>query len=89
MEKLEKPEPLKVHCRFVLEYKDSETAEKIKNSLEVDNQRFITTEQDGNKLIAELTAESLMSLLHTTEDYLSCLTAAESVIAQTEKELNK
>ena len=62
-------------------------ARQLKDSLEVDNYRFIRTELAGNSLIAIIDSESFLSLLHTTEDYLSCLVTAENVITQTQKGL--
>jgi len=80
---------MKLHCRFIFQYSSPATAEKIRDSLEVDNYRFIHTKLDNDKLIAEIESDSLMSLLHTTEDYLSCLSTAENMIAQTKKNLSE
>lgn len=64
-------------------------AKQIKNSLEVDNYRFIRTNLEGESLIANIDSESFLSLLHTTEDYLSCLVTAENVITQAQEQLLK
>ncbi len=63
--------------------------DKIRNALEVDNYRFIQTDVDNDRLVVDMKSESVMSLLHTLEDYLSCLGTAENVIIQTEETLTK
>ena len=80
---------MKIKCKFIFEYSNSEMAKKIRDALEVDNYSFITTELDAGNMIAYIKSESIMSLLHTTEDYLACLSSAENVIAQAESKMNK
>ena len=80
---------MKVKCKFTLEYSSNEIAKKIKAALEVDNSKFVKTELKGEKLIAHMESGSVMSLLHTTEDYLACLATAEQVIIQTKEQLDK
>lgn len=62
---------------------------KIRDSLEVDNYKFIETKLENDTLVTIIQSDSIMSLLHTTEDYLSCLTTAENVISNTIKNLKK
>ena len=80
---------MKIQCKFTLKYPDRNIAMKIRDSLEVDNYKFIETKLESDTLVTIIESESIMSLLHTTEDYLSCLTTAESVISQTIKNLEK
>ncbi len=63
-----------------MKYTDITHAEQIKNSIEMDNPEFIKTELLGNIINVNITAKSFMNLLHTLEDYLSCLSTAENVI---------
>ena len=70
-------------------YYYQDTALKIRDSLEVDNYKFVETKLENDTLVTVIESESIMSLLHTTEDYLSCLTTAESVISQTLEKLEK
>jgi hypothetical protein len=71
-----------VMCKFVFQFPDSESALKIKNTLDVDNYSFIRTEVKENTLVADISSKSVMSLLHTIEDYLSCLSTAESILTK-------
>jgi len=80
---------MKIQCKFTLQYPSSDIAEKIKDALEVDNYKFVQASLNGDEIIAEIESNSAMSLLHTIEDYLSCLTTAERVIIQTRTELGK
>ena len=74
---------MKIRTTFVFQFTDPKSAETIRDALEVDNYDHVRTTLDGNKLTAEIEADSLLSLLHTTEDYLSCLVIAENVLEQT------
>ena len=80
---------MKVTCKFTFKYPSIEIAQKVKDALEVDNYKFVTTELENETLVAHLKSDSVMSLLHTTEDYLACLSTAEQVITQTQEELLK
>ena len=76
---------MKINCTFTFEYPDPKFASYVKESLEVDNYKFIKTTISENKLTAITQSESLMSLLHTLEDYLSCLTTAEGIITSAQE----
>ena len=80
---------MKIRCKLIFNYPTSDMTDKIRNALEVDNYRFIQTDVDNDRLVVDMKSESVMSLLHTLEDYLSCLGTAENVIIQTEETLTK
>jgi len=46
----------------------------------VDDGTFIVTTVSGKTLIAEVNSDTFLRLLHTLEDYLSCLSVAEGVL---------
>jgi len=68
---------MKVRCSLALEYAGSDDALRIKKALEPDNENFISTRAEGNVLEAETEADSVLSLLHTLDDFLACLSVAE------------
>jgi len=68
---------MKVKCRILLEYASNEEAKRVEKSLEPDNENFISTRVNGNVLEAEADAESVLSILHTLDDFLVCLSVAE------------
>jgi len=70
---------MRVRCRLELEYPDKKLAELVYKSVKVDDDGFISSSLKENVLVAEMEAESPSSLLHTLDDYLSCISVAEKV----------
>ncbi len=68
-----------VHCRIELEYPSEEVASRIHKSVELDNAGYVRSEVRGRTILAEAGAPSLRSLVHTLDDFLSCLNVAEGV----------
>jgi tRNA threonylcarbamoyladenosine modification (KEOPS) complex Pcc1 subunit len=68
-----------VFCRLSLEFADSDEALRISSSVEMDNEGYLETAVEGNRIVAEIPASSLKSLLHTLDDFLSCISVAEKV----------
>ncbi len=71
---------MKIHCKMLFEYKNKSHAENIAKTVGVDNYIFVKTETKENKIISEIESESLPSMLHTIDDYLSCVGVAEKMI---------
>ncbi|MCU0852237.1 MAG: hypothetical protein MUC90_03135 [Thermoplasmata archaeon] len=68
-----------VFCKLSLEFASSEEASRINSSVEMDNEGYLETIVEGNRIVAEIPASSLKSLLHTLDDFLSCISVAEKV----------
>jgi hypothetical protein len=68
---------MKSRARLTLTFQDVATAEAIAASISVDDEGYIRTVKRGRTITAEATAEGPMSLLHTLDDYLACLSVAE------------
>ena len=77
-----------IECKLTLKYSNPDNARKIRQSLEIDNSNFVETELSGNTIIARIKAESFLSMLHTLEDYLSCLATAENLILEKNGKIN-
>ncbi len=71
-----------IECVFVLKYDDANKARKIKESLEPDNEDYITLNQEKNKLKATCKADGPLELLHTVDDFLACLSISEDSLNQ-------
>lgn len=71
-----------VRCRLNLEFPSKEAAERVHGSVSLDNEGYLKTWLEGNAIVAEIEAQSLNSLLHTLDDFLSCTSLAERVIAK-------
>lgn len=69
-----------VQCIIDIEYPSEGVARDVHRSVELDNQGFVRTEVRGNSIHAEAEASSLNSLLHTLDDFLSCMSVAEGIV---------
>ena len=65
---------------MVFEYKNKKNAESIAKSIKVDNYIFVKTKTKDNKIMSEIESDSIPSMLHTIDDYLSCVGVAENII---------
>ncbi len=66
-------------ANLVIEYEDANMAKNIMNSLSVDNQKFISCKREEKRIICVARADRVSTLLHTLDDFLACLIAAEDV----------
>ena len=69
-----------VACDVVIEFDDVEKVKTVLKSIEIDNLDFVKSKINGKKLEAQIIANSISSLLHTLDDYLSCLSVAMKVV---------
>ncbi len=70
---------MNIQCRFIFEYPTIQHAKVIYQSLQIDNQNFLKSWIRGKQIKVEITGLSIPSILHTLNDFLSCLTVAEQV----------
>ena len=71
---------MKVDCIIEMRYNDKKTAENILKSVKVDDYNFVDSQLKDNTIVAQISADSIPSLLHTLDDYLSCLSIAEKIV---------
>lgn len=71
---------MKCDCTFELDFNDPETAKKVLDSVKLDNGEWIKARRKGSKIICEASSETVGGLLHTAEDFLSCVALAEKMI---------
>ncbi len=69
-----------IECTLEFFYQDERTARTVFESVDVDNYGFVNAGVEDNKIISRIQAKNLQSLLHTLEDYLSCVSIAERMI---------
>jgi len=74
-------ERFEVHCRIRFEFQDESSSSSILQALEVDDQDFVTTRVEGKTLIMETRCDSVGKLIHTLDDYLSCIQVAEGSVS--------
>jgi len=68
-----------VTCTFTLEYDSAEEAEVIAAALQPDSQGYLDIEVDDCIVTAITQAETVPSMMHTINDFLSCLSVAEKI----------
>ena len=68
---------MKSRATLTLAFNDAAMAQAIAESVARDDDRFIRTVRRGQTLSAEAVADGPMSLLHTLDDYLACISVAE------------
>jgi len=65
---------------ITLSYDSKEHANMIQQALKIDDGLFVSSEIKNRSLLAHVESKKLSSFLHTVDDYLSCVSVAESVI---------
>jgi len=71
---------MNVACDIVIEFDDAEKVKTVLKSIEVDNFEFVKSKANGKKLVAQIKATSVSSLLHTIDDYLACVSVAINMV---------
>jgi len=67
---------MEIKCRIEVECGSRREAEILNRALRVDNEGYISSSVAGKVLVAEVEENNAMSLLHTINDFLSCLQLA-------------
>ena len=76
---------MKTSCKLEIDLKNKSVAEKILKSIKVDDFDFVKSRIEGTILVADIKSNSISSLIHTVDDYLSCLSVAEKVLDKDKK----
>lgn len=71
---------MKVNCEIVIEFDDSKEVKTVLKSIKVDDFDFVKSKVNGKKLHGKIETSSISSLIHTLDDYLSCVSVAMKVL---------
>ena len=71
---------MRISCDIEIDYENEEETKVILNSIEVDNLSYIQSKKKGKSLLTHIESNSIPSLIHTLDDYLSCVSIAEKII---------
>jgi hypothetical protein len=71
---------MKVNCEIVIDFDDLQEVKTVLNSIKVDDFDFVKSKANGKKLKANIKTNSVSSLIHTLDDYLSCVSVAIKVL---------
>jgi tRNA threonylcarbamoyladenosine modification (KEOPS) complex Pcc1 subunit len=72
--------PPAVRCSMEILFASEEDAERVHRSVSLDNAGYVSSALKGNAIVAEVEAQTLMSLLHTVDDYLACMSVAQKIV---------
>ena len=70
---------MEISCKLILDFKDSKQAKTVYKAVTIDNDGFIESHIEDNKIIAYIKSKSITSLTHTIDDYLACISVAEKI----------
>ena len=77
---------MKTSCKLEIDLKEKQIAKKVLESIKVDDFDFVKSKINKTVLIGEIKSNSVSSLLHTVDDYLSCVSVAEKVLDKNKKQ---
>ena len=81
---------MNIKSSIKMEYKDSQYAEIVYKSLEVDNEGFVQSVLDGNVINFKIESDKLGSFLATADDLIASEILAEEIMKKTnEKDISK
>lgn len=69
-----------LECVLEIDYGDQKMASIVKSAIELENDKYATSFVTGRILVVKTSSHSILSILHTLEDLLSCMKAAEEVV---------
>ncbi len=68
---------MKARATLRLTFPSARTAKTVADSVRPEDQGYVRTRRSGATITATASADSPMSLLHTLDDYLACVSVAE------------
>jgi len=71
---------MKLNCKISIEFDDKSKAKKVLKSTEIDDFDFVKSKLEGKNISAEINSSSISSLIHTLDDYLSCISVAKKLV---------
>ena len=71
---------MNISCDISLTYETQTQARTIHQALSIDNDIYVKSKQEKNIVSSQIKSASISSFLHTLDDYLACVTVAETVM---------
>ncbi len=69
----------RIRGEIVFSYESSEMAKAIFESIRVDNYQYVKCRLENEKIVCEAESSKASKLLHTLDDFISCVIVAEEV----------
>ena len=76
---------MKIKSNMELKYKNAESAEIVFKSLEVDNEGYLKSKLDSDKIEYEIESDNLGTFLNTADDLIASEILIEDLIKNTNK----
>lgn len=76
---------MKIKSNMELKYKDAESVEIVFKSLEVDNEGYLKSKLDSDKIEYEIESDTLGTFLNTADDLIASEILIEDLIKNTNK----
>jgi len=71
---------MNISCTLTIACGSTKKARHVLHSIKVDDFDFVTSTVKGKNLEAVIKSKSVSSLLHTLDDYLACVSVADSIV---------
>jgi len=71
---------MQVNCDITIDFGDANKVKTVLKSIKVDDFDFVKSKASGKRLEAKIKTNSISSLIHTLDDYLSCVSVALNVV---------
>ncbi|MDO5823864.1 KEOPS complex subunit Pcc1 [Methanobrevibacter sp.] len=75
---------MKIKGKIHLNYKDSESAKLVFDSLEIDNENYLKSELKENEIIYKINSKTLGSFLSTADDLIASEIVVEKILGETQ-----
>lgn len=69
----------KVTCELLLRFASADSAGTVFDAVGQDNAGYVDARLEHDSIVATMNARTLKSLLHTLDDFLSCVSVAEKI----------
>lgn len=67
---------MKIKCKIFIECKNEKIAKIVNESVQIDNESYIKSWVENNFINVVIESNKFLSVLHTLDDFLSCLSLA-------------
>lgn len=71
---------MKAVCNIIIEFDDPKKVKTVLKSVKVDDFDFVKSKIIKYRIESTIECNSISSLLHTLDDYLSCLSVATKIV---------
>lgn len=78
-----------IKCKLYIRMEDEHKTKLVNDSIKQDNERYIVSRVNGNSIEATASGDDVLSMLHTLDDFLSCLSLAMRVIDKANYKVKK